>query len=127
MQKEAQQKKKTRTTLRDKIEIYYEKDGVIKPVELRGRLVSALANTDGTTHWAFMARQKPANAKTPLALGGGEKESARDILHRKMSGQATSSRWISPRGVAVERAGILTWGALLGAAIYKNLSHLFGF
>jgi hypothetical protein len=120
-------RKKNGTRLRDTIEIHYEKDGVIKPVELRGRLISALANPDGTTHWAFWARQKPTNAKTPSTLGGGEKESARDILSRKMSGQRGSFRLLSPRGTAAEKAGLIAWGALLGAAIYKNLSHLFGF
>ena len=122
-----QQRKKNGKHLRDSIGLHFEKDGGFKEVELQGRLVSVYGNPDGSNDWAFWVKQKPTNAKKPSTLGGGEKESARDILRRKMESQSGTYRWLSPRGTAAERAGLIAWGALLGAAIYKNLSHVFGF
>jgi hypothetical protein len=128
---ETQGKRKGRkngSVLCDKIMINFQKEGEeIRLVKLHGRLVGAYGNADGSNHWEFYATQQPSDAKTPSALGGGKKESAREVLRRKMSSQRGSSRWISPRGTAMEKWGLVAWGALLGAAIYKNLSHLFGF
>jgi len=80
-------------------------DGVLRPVKLHGRLVGAFGNLDGSNHWEFYAAQKPSDAKTPSALGGGKKETAREVLRRKMSSQRGSFGWISPRGMATRENG----------------------
>jgi hypothetical protein len=105
-----QKKKTTDEEYRDYIEIYYKKNEVEKPILLRGWLNGAVRHPDGSTYWEFKA-----------------KESSRDTLSHKMSEQRGSVRWISPRGTAVERFGLVAWAFLLGMAAYRALSNFFGF
>jgi hypothetical protein len=35
--------------------------------------------------------------------------------------------WLLPKNIIQQRVGLFAWAFLLGAAVYKNLSHFFGF
>lgn len=127
MEQQGKQKgKRTRRGFyRDSLVIHIDKNEVSKEVKLRGRLVTVMGNPDGSNHWEFMAIQ--ALDPNPTCRGEGKKAPMRDIAYRSMSQQKGSIRLVSPRGAAVERAGLLALAFLMGAAIYKNLSHFFGF
>jgi len=45
----------------------------------------------------------------------------------RLGGAWGKPRWPISRMVINQRVGLFAWAFLLGAAIYKNLSHLFGF
>ena len=42
-------------------------------------------------------------------------------------GGVSKGWWLLPRTIINQKIGLFAWAVLLGAAIYKNLSHVFGF
>jgi hypothetical protein len=65
---------------------------------------------------------KPVNAN-PSGSGVPRRESAA----QRITGEAGSIRWLSPRGAAMERAALFAWVFLLGAVAYKWLTHFLGY
>jgi hypothetical protein len=54
-----------------------------------------------------------------LVLTAGSQLSSRGEVRRQW--------WLNPGYLFNQKVGLFAWALLLGAAVYKNLSHIFGF
>jgi hypothetical protein len=100
----------------ESVVVHYGPNGVVKLIEFRDWWISVEMLDDG------FSPTKPVDAN-PSGLGVPKRESA----VQRINGEAGSVRWLSPRGAAIEKGALFAWVFLLGAALYKRLSHFFGF